>query len=92
MLLQTTTGFTSNFISWYGDFFSMSTDDAFFIAVLGVNKYTTLDGGAQTIAVSLEPIFSIDGDGVDLSLTTIWDGCDAPIEVLKKKIVAPNFS
>ena len=59
---------------------SMPTDYAFVIAVIGVTKFTTWDGGAPTITVSLEPIFRIDRDEVDPSLTTIWDRCDATIE------------
>ena len=58
----------------------MSTDDAFVIDVIVVNKFTTWDGGAPTIVVSLEPIARIDGDEVDPSLTTIWYGCDGTIE------------
>ena len=54
---------------------------AFFIAVLGVNKFTTWGGGDPTIAVYQEPIVSIEGEKVDPFLTTIWDGCDATIEL-----------
>ena len=50
---------------------SISTDDAFFIAVLGNTKFTTCDGGDPTIAVSPEPIVRTGKEKVDLSLTTI---------------------
>ena len=60
---------------------SMSTDDDSVIAVLWVTKFTTWYGGSPTIAVSPEPIVRIDRDKVDLYLTTIWDGCDATIEL-----------
>ena len=59
---------------------STSTDDAFVVAVLGVTKFTTCDGGAPTVTVSPEPISRIDGDEVHLYLTTIWDRCDDTIE------------
>ena len=59
---------------------SMLMDYSFVIAVLGVTKFTTWDGGAPTISVSPEPIIRINRDKVDLSLTTIWDGWDATIE------------
>ena len=57
----------------------MSTDDPFVIAVLGIIKFTTWDGGSPTIAVSLEPIVKIGGDKFDPSLTTIWYKCNVTI-------------
>ena len=59
---------------------SMSTYGDFVIAVLGVTKFTTWDGGSPTIAVSPEPIVRSDGDELDPSLTLIWDRCDATLE------------
>ena len=50
---------------------SMSMDNAFVIAILGITKFTTWDGGAPNIAVSPEPNFRIDGDKVDPSLTMV---------------------
>ena len=57
----------------------MSTDDDFIITALGANKLFTWRGGYPTFALSPELIVRIDWDVVDLSLNTIWDGCDVTI-------------
>ena len=62
-------------------FVSMPTDDAFVVAVLGVTKFTTRDGGAPTIAVYPEPnCQDLRRRRLNRPWPRFWDERDATIE------------